>query len=262
MNNRRLRWMLGAMALVVVFITAYCNNFEARHPQSKLSSSPSSPFTESNIRYWADSINAILPALEKRQSLIYEKDNRSIHVTAYLDNGTPQLYIETASHNIDSTMEKLYYLKDGNLILYSEVKGLNNIMQKRDVVNMYYRNNTCFFADRTDASTNFKSKPIKINNADLDKSDNIKRLNDALDQRGKFNLVFQGITESPQSRYIILGRNDVDAYRAVVKVNREDEFIHELSTNTLRYTGSKLDLNYEINQDAEALYVSGKIDRR
>lgn len=256
----------GIVAALTILFYSYCNNFQSEHPQSKLSKNETAePLTEYSIKSWTDSINNLLPSFEKKQSLIFQKDNTSLSVTAYLDKGEPVLYQENIGQAGESQTCKRYYMKDDNLVLFSEQKKYPSSPDSLHITNMYFRNNVFFYAEHisgTRENNRTQHTTPSINPADQNKVQNIESLENALNQKGSFNVVFQGITEYPKARYIILSKDEVNSYRAVIRVDKDDEFIKELSNNTQKYTGAKLKLDYAISNGAEIVYHSGKIERR
>ena len=92
---------------------------------------------------------------------------------------------------------------------------------------------------------------------DLLDDDDMKKLNDAIYQRGQFDLVFDGITEYPKAKYLIFSRNNINAYRAPILVEKEDDFIKAISLNPEKYRGRKLKITWTLRNPNEAVYVSG-----
>ena len=94
-----------------------------------------------------------------------------------------------------------------------------------------------------------------------EKAADLQLLDQALSQTGRFNLVFEGIADYPQARYLILSRDELNAYRAAILLENEDELAKELVSNPEKYKGRKLDLEWMIRNEEEAVYISGRLHR-
>lgn len=266
--KKKLAGMIGGIvAASIVFFYSYCNNFQSEHPQSKINTGGRSEDhqTEHSIKEWADSVNSLLSSFEKKQSLIFQKDNRSFYVVAYLDQGKPILYQENIGQAGETQIQKSYYIKNDNMIFFTEHKHTDKAPDSLNILNMYFRNNVFFYAERirgTKEMQHMERATSAISPTEQNKAQDRESLENALNQKGAFNVVFQGITEYPKARYIILSKDEVNSYRAVIRIDKEDEFIKELSSNTQKYTGVKLALDYDINNGEETIYRSGRIERR
>lgn len=254
--------VLGIIVAAILFIIS-CDKLQSDHPQAELNNQAKLQ-NETEIKAYADSVNGLLPVLKKQESLVYTLGDHTFSVTKYTDQESPVLYIEKSSTGYGGT-EKRYYLKKDQLLLYSVLSESYNIARPYTLKNEYFRNNILFYAEekRTENKNELKTVPFTpISNPAPAQKDHIKDLSsleDALKQRDQFNLVFDGITEYPKAKYIILTRNELNAYRAAIRVDKEDDLVRELSSNPARYKGARLDLQWKIAGENEAVYQSGRI---
>ncbi|WP_207426528.1 hypothetical protein [Pedobacter sp. SYSU D00535] len=219
---------------------------------------------ENRLACYADSVDAILPHLSLQKSLIYQQGNYSFQVFKYMTNGEPVLYIERGSNGREGQVEKKYYVKDNRLALYEENAVTNNSTKPYVATKAYFKNNRLFYAEQKVALSDSGLQRVRFQKANLPATFNVPNLStyeDALTQRGNFDLVFEGIAESPKAKYIILGKSGYKGYRAPIRVANEDAFIHELSTNAYEYRGEKLEIDWEIGDTNEVLYESGRLSR-
>lgn len=254
---------LGMIAGIILFIFS-CDKLKSDHPQAGLEAIAEKQLDEHGIQAYADSVNLLLPELEKRQSLVYTLGDYSFSIVKYMDNGRPVLYIEEGVGDESAGTIKKYYLKNDKLILYTEESQVYNTSAPYKSKRLYFRNNILFYAEQKTAQDSTELKKVsydKINAGDSEPYANIFTMEDALNQQGKFDLVFDGITEYPRARYLVLSKNEINAYRAVIKVDKEDDLIRELASNPSRYTGARLDIKWNINGDNEAVYKAGSLKR-
>ncbi len=256
--------VLGAIIAVILFIIS-CNKLQSDHPQASIEMPKARALNEADIQAYADSVNLLLPQFEKQESLIYSLRNYSFQISKYTENGKPLLFVEEGRNGESGKVEKLFYIKDNKLLLYSEMAETHSNPEPFTLTKIYFRNNIAFYAEQKKAHTEAALKTVafrKIESENKELHRDLSHMEDALKQKGKFNLVFDGITEYPKARYLIMSRNEYDAYRAVIRVEKSDDFIRELSSNTSRYTGSKLDIDWSVNhENNEVVYVSGRLDR-
>lgn len=250
-------------ALICLFATLACNDnkLKERHPQAKMGSGASAHLDETSINEYADSIQLHLSEYEKRESLVFNKEDYSFHITRYSANGKPVLYIEQGDGDIGSV--KKYYYVDGQELLLLKNDVFNSFQSPRySSTREYFRNNVHFYADSKSADNDAAFKAGKYEKIDeapnKDAKEVLNFLEDALKLEGEFDLKFEGITEYPKARYIILSRNELKSYRAVIRVETEDDFIQELVSNTEKYKGASLNVRFEV-KDGEAFYVDGKV---
>lgn len=253
---------IAAIILFIIFIIS-CNKLQPDHPQTGLETPRENLPDESAIKTYADSINQLIPALEKEVSLVYSSGDRSFSITKYMNNSLPVLYIEKVNSG-DGNTEKRYYIKKDKLLLYQVSSAPYNVVQSKALINAYFRNNILFYTEQKKAGDNTgpeKNPFIQTGPEPKDPLHDIPSMEDALNQRGKFNLVFDGITEYPKAKYLILSRDELNAFRAVIRVDKEDDLIKELSSNPGRYDGVKLDLKWDVTDDNEAVYKGGGLKR-
>ncbi|WP_139125834.1 hypothetical protein [Arcticibacter eurypsychrophilus] len=251
-------------SFILLFSLSSCDRIKQKqkHPQSLMSADKSAYTDERGISRYGDSLDILVPEYEKKQSMIYTLGDYSFYITAYLNNGEPLLYIENGESNQYGHITKHYYLHKGKVILFKENHHNESIDFAYQSEREYFRNNVLFYAEskKGSNSSDFNAapyNPVKGVTRDLDST--VSFMTDALKREGKFNLVLEGITEDSRVRYIVLSRPGLGTYRTVIRVEKEDEFIRELVSNTEKFIGDKLHLNFDII-DNEAVYKSGSIN--
>lgn len=214
----------------------------------------------SSILKYKDSINSSLNNFKKQKSLPFSAGEYTFLITKYSQNDKKTVLIEQADRGDNNHREKRYYLKNGNLVLYTE----KNSIRKHDTIHYsearaFFRNGIQFAADAKSATdkellsiTHFqKSKPITV---DVYKA--LHRYEDALTQTGQFDLTFEEIIEYPKAIYIVLAHQDLNPYRSSLLIRKQDNFIRELINNPVSYRGRKVKMDWE-KKDREYVYVSG-----
>jgi hypothetical protein len=213
---------------------------------------------------YSNRILALIPASKEKESLIYTRGDYSFQIIRYAHKEQPVLYVERGESGEHGKLEKKYFIKDGKIVFIQEHEFPTNA-----------GNPHLFKSVRFDGGNLKAEQKAVMNIAELTKSPAIDivydfageqtQLNffeDALNQRNAFDLKFEEIAESPKAKYLILTRSGINAYRAPIKVEKEDEFIREISSNPLRYRGEKLDLKWTLNAENEAVYASCKLSQR
>lgn len=254
---------MGGIVTVILLIFS-CDKLQPDHPQAGIKVVASQPLNEADINSYADSINSTLDQFEKQESLVFSRGDRSFSVVKYVKNGEPVLYIEKGDSGEYEASEKRYYLHEGRLVLYTEKNKSFTSPTPVSYLCSYFRNNILFYTKRKTATDEIQLKSSSFAETEPSRKDqylDIVGLENALKQNHDFNLVFEGIAEYPKAKYLILSRNGLNTYRAALRVDSEDDLIHELATNPDRYAGSKLDLTWKINKDNEAIYQSGRVQR-
>ena len=220
--------------------------------------------TEDKIAVYADSINAVLPFCEETKSMVYTLGDYSFQVSRFKHHDKIVLYIEQGNNGEYRSVEKRYYIEDNMPALLVE-RSVDSRKSLR-YSNTYFKQGKVFIAEQKSGS----AKEMNIQNAGfkeasleaVDHYQELETYEDALNQRRKFDLVFEEIAECPKAKYLILSRKEINSYRAPVKVEVEDEFIRELYSNPLRYRGEKLDISWKINSNNETVYLQGRLKTR
>ena len=234
-----------------------------KYPVESIAKSQQS-FSKTAIRDYVGSVDKQLKDASKQASLVYSLNNYSFQVLKYSLNGKPILYIEKTVDGETGKSEKRYYLKDNKLAYYTEELKPGNFARPYISTKAYFRNNALFYAEQRSALSDSSLKEVGFQETDLSKKDqfsDLALLEDALNQKGPFNLVFNGIADYPKAKYIILSGSNYNSYRAPIRVDSEDEFVHELSTNAYHYRGEKLEIDYLSNDTNEIVYKSGKLSK-
>jgi hypothetical protein len=257
----KVRYLTFLTSIAAMCVAISCNNggVKEKHPQAKMGAAKSVFRDENSINSYADSINLNISQFEKRESLVFNDAEYSFYVTRYSSNGNPVLYIEHGDGEMGS-VEKYYYIDHHQLLLIIENVFNSYESPRYQSRREYYRNDVLFYANSKSADDEVSFKAAKHQKAESKKrnvGEILGNLESAIENKGEFDLTFEGITEYPKARYIVLSKRELKSYRAVIRVEDEDELIRELVTNAEKYKGSSLSFNWKI-KDGEAIYEGVK----
>lgn len=247
------------LIIILIILAGSCSRQNPDHPQAEKESA-GVLLNKQQILNYKDSVNGLIGQLNKQQTLIYTLGDNSFYITRYSSNGEPLLYIKKSKNNEYDSMEERYYVHNNHLVLYS--KNSREITSGEILSEQYFFRNNILFYSKSGQSDNDHTVPDTVIKEEREeKTADLKQLEQALNQTGKFNLVFDGIADYPQARYLILSRNELHAYRAALLMENEDELAEELISNPEKYKGRKLDLKWKIRNGEEAVYISGRLHR-
>jgi hypothetical protein len=249
--------------LMGVFGTLLGCNLKSDHPQSEITDQYATDLTAKTIVQYADSIDKVLPKLSKQSSLVYLLGDLSFYVEKYSSNGIPILIVEYAYNGASSKSLKKYYFRNDSLILESvKIEPANDDGTVFKNTRTFLRSNTVFKLENRTASSAASINSLPYIDVPLSKNptpdqsflENINSLNDVLNGKDKFDMVFDNITTYPDSRYIILRSKFQNSYSASILVNDKDQFIDSLLNDPINFKNQKLNINW-IVKDHEAVYV-------
>ena len=241
-----------------------CKQFKSDHPEADLKGDEyATNLTAKTIIQYASQIDKDLPTLEKRTSLVYRLGDLAFYVEKYLANGNTVLITEHAYNGAATHTLKEYFFRNDSLILEKVTNELAN-SEGKVIKNSrtFLRSNTVFKTEnRTAASVEainslpYIDVPLTLNKkADQTYLENVKTLNDVLEGKDRFEMVFENITTYPDSRYIILKSKVQNSYSASLLVKQRDAFIDSLLNDPINFKDQKLNVNWAI-EDREAVYV-------
>ncbi len=211
---------------------------------------------------FADSIDTFSKGSVKQESLVYTINDYSFHISRYIRDSRVSLYIEHGYSARSGSVESRYYLKNGKVVLYSHrLQNPGNPFPYKEVREFYPHGGLTLADYRTAKTTEqfaiagFKPGILASRNIKAD----IKKLNDAIYQRGAFDLTLEGITQYPGAKYLILSSKKFNSYRAALLIQKEDALIKAVIADPERYKGRKVDLEWDLKDRNQALYVSGRL---
>ena len=247
---------------ILIFATLGSCTQAPKHPQANLlNKNAPAIVTEQQILKFSDSLDANLNALEKQNSLIFNKDQESLYIEKYSMNGVPVVYKSYTEHDGLNSSARIYYFNNDSLILVKESN--KSVKQNGDLFveqRTYLRNNIAFKKEVRSASSrssleNKQYQTLKQTTPDKDDFPAaISTFNDALNGNDKFDLVFDNLISSADEKYIVLKSKLPNGYTAGIVVREHDAFIDSLMNDPLLFKSKKLDLKWEI-KDKEAIYV-------
>ena len=213
-----------------------------------------------SILVYKDSVDRSVNDLQKNKSLPYTTDDYTFLLTSYSRNDKTVMLIEKGESGEFENKEKRYYLKNGNLVLYTEtvVKRSDSLRIRES--RAFYSNGRHFLSEIRGAGDTVslaerkfqRSTPLLVN---VKKT--FKHFHDALNQKGQFDLAFEAIVEYPKARYIVLQHPNVNPYRSSLLIRKQDDFISELIKDPADYRGRKLKMSWR-KQGDEYVYLSGE----
>ncbi|HEY1010011.1 MAG TPA: hypothetical protein VGE58_07870, partial [Daejeonella sp.] len=246
--------------ILILLIAASCtkNTDEAQtyHGREKIA------LIKEQIIAFSDSINTLVKGSIEQESLIYTINDYSFHVTRYVRGSDVSLYIEHGYSASSGRVENRYYLKNGKVVLYSHYLNNPQSLVPYKLVREFYDAGELLLSDHKTAktadeldSTAFVRRIARR----TDRNTDIRTLNEAVYQRGAFNLSLEGITQYPGAKYLILSSNKVNSYRAALLIKKEDALIKSVIADPEKYRGRKVDLDWKLEEQNQALYVSGRL---
>lgn len=217
---------------------------------------------ENSILSYSDSINRTLPTFLKHESLFYYLGDNSFYVTKYHDiNHTNVVFVKHNHIGKQKIIEQSYYIRNGQTVLELTTEK-NKQSKPAEIIKQYFYNQAGWIPQGEKQNDGYNSNLFTNDNAAPSPTNWTREINtmeDALNQRGNFELVFEGITEYPKAKYIMLSQDKVNTYRAPIKIEKEDELVTELRLNPERFRGRKLLITCTVRNKDEAVYVSGKL---
>jgi hypothetical protein len=249
----------GIAVLSTIIISLDKNQFYNYNSFQVIASSKLNP--KQAIKY-TTYLNSLIPISNNIKSLNYSSGDYTFQITKYLKNGVPFLYVEKGNSVEYGDTEKRYYLKDNHLILVTEASHIKGNNPLYSFIRTYLVDNESVRTERRHANNQLALnktafKPIPKQNDDF--SSDLNKFEDAINQQNKFNLAFEGITESPKAKYIVIGSSEINGFRAPIKVEKDDELIRELTSNSKNFIGKKLHINWKMNHRNEVIYTSGSV---
>lgn len=253
-------YYLKYLTLIILLILSSCTKST---DQVKTSiNSASGEAIKQKILSFSKNVDSLSRESIKQESLIYTLGDYSFYVSRYLKDSQISLYIEHGHRLGYGEIENRYYLKEGKVVLF-----IHDIYRSKDelvfkTVRTFYQNGEVLFSDQKTAKT--KEGLAKINYQTNDTpyanvAGDMQKLNDAIYQRGRFDLILEGITQYPKAQYLILSQNIFNAYRAALLIEKKDILIDLITNNPDKYRGRKLKVRWNIKDKNQAVYVSGSL---
>lgn len=253
---------INFLCLIILGMAAGCNSSGVKHPQSELVDQPSSTgMNEKSINLLRLTLDKSLSNLNKSSSLIYTIGDGSLYVERYDATNGDQLYIERFNNDLDKWNRK-YYFKNDSLVLVSE-----SVMQNAADGSLfkdtktYLRNFVVFKRAARTATTEaaittqaFQNIPKLAEAPQSDYRDSIAKLDDALQQRNNFEMVFDKVSLYPDASFVVLKSKTSNGYSAAIQFAKKDSFIDSLINYPEIFKGEKLKLKWKVS-NGQAIYV-------
>ncbi len=240
---------------MLVWIASCVKTVEERYG-SEISDNQSIISPEDIISY-ADSIDLHQEGINRQVSLIYSRGNQSFYVERYLKQNRSVLYVEHSNGTENgSSTSNLYLIGEKPVML---VKSFINRRTNKARTERYIFTPGKTIADYKEAPYQDGLTPFSpLSAGSIDTEALLRKYEDAVDQKGDFDLNFEGIAEYPKARYLILSKPGYNTYRSAILLETRDEFINALAMSPEEYRGKKLLLDWRIRNDHEMIYISGK----
>ncbi|RZJ74227.1 MAG: hypothetical protein EOO47_21470 [Flavobacterium sp.] len=252
------------LILIACFSTILgCNQFKSDHPEAALSDEFATDLTAKSIIEYSNQIDQKQLKLKKKTSLVYLLGDLSFYVEKFTENGNTVLITEHAYNGGASNTLKAYYFRNDSLVLEKVSNELSN-NEGKIIKNSrtFLRSNTVFKTENRTAPAEdaaealpYVDVPLSVSSKN-DKTylETVKTLNEVLEGKDRFDMVFENITTYPDSRYIILRSKVQNSYSASILVQQRDQLIDSLLNNPRDFKDEKLNLNWKVI-DREAVYV-------
>lgn len=252
--------MFSKYLIVLLLVAASCSKSKSKG-ESGIEGNSVASIKQQTLAF-TDSIDLFSRNGVKQESLIYTINDYSFYVSRYIRNSIVALYIEHGYSAGSGTVENRYYLKNGKVVFYSQTTlDPDNPFPYKQIREFYPHSGLRLSDYKIGASPErfdtAEFKPRKPGNRSI--KDEIKKLTDAIYQRGAFSLTLEGITQYPGAKYLILSSNKFNSYRAALLIEKEDALIKSVSADPERYKGRKVELEWELKGRNRALYVSGRL---
>ena len=252
---------------LIAFTTIlYSCNTKPAHPQADLiNQNTATGMNDVTIRALANGLDTLInsPATQKTFSLIYTLGEETLYAEKYSSVDGSLVYITRLNSGGLSKFIKKYYFKKDSLILVT----INHIQDKDNgqVLNdtrTYLRNNIIFKRDGRTAATSEALRKLPFTtispneNGTFDENypQEIQTLDDALQQKNKFDMVFDHITTYPDATFLILKSKVPNGYNASLHLQEKDALIDSLLRFPADFKDKRLKLKWKI-ADQEAIYV-------
>lgn len=247
-------------AIGLLLLLGSCRN-KSDHPQAGIiNQSSTTGLNEKAVIEFAEDIEHSRDNLKKLSSLVYKTGQENFFVEKYFnDHGDQVLIAHRQTLPALAESSRRYYFRNDSLILVtsssSQQEANNTIFEESRT---YLRNYTVFKREVKYASTAeelntaaFKTLDAK---ADEDFEASVRQLQDALEGRNNFELVFDGIARYPDASFITLKSRNPNGYTAQVQLKDKDAFVDSLQRDPARFKSSKINFNWKI-ENMQAVYV-------
>jgi hypothetical protein len=216
---------------------------------------------EESIREFSTHLDETTGQLNKTYSLVYTTGDGSMYVEQYANAEGDRLLLEHTNSDLGNAVRKYYFKKD-SLILVSAHNIQNT--EKGKVVSdtkTYLRNFVVFKrAGRTAASEQaiqaLPFLPVKNEegNTTEDFRAHIRTLQDALQQKDKFDVVFDNVTTYPDAAFVMLKSREQNGYKASVRLTGKDQYVDSLINYPENFRNERLNLKWTVS-NGTAIYV-------
>ena len=240
-----------------------CNPFKSDHPQAEIADPYDTDLNAKTILQYTATIDKNITNYTKKSSLVYLLGDLSFFVEKFTQNGQTVLLVEHSFSGGSNKSLKSYYFRNDSVVLEKNDSELANEGGKTyKNIRTFFRNNTIFKIENRTAtsvatinSLPYIDLPLSQNTtADQTHLSNVTALNDVVDGKDKFDMVFENITTYPDSRYILLRSKIQNSYMASILVQDRDPFIDSLLNDPINFKDQKLNISWII-KDHEAVYV-------
>jgi len=212
-------------------------------------------------------INAIIDTSDCQQySLDYSRYNNKAHYSATLFcDGTGKIR-RIEENIIDSntlmTRNTFYFTNDRLFATTHEYQ------QKEDTSLAFFEELNFYspkgkvekqFHRKTDETTDPNNNPFLVTTNN--KIVNTDQVNNAIQNKGDFELTFQGIIKTDNSDYLLLGKNVSDGYTTALQIPQITPFIQDIYRHENEYIGRKIKIEFAKQSEGNFTYqvfVSGE----
>jgi hypothetical protein len=103
---------------------------------------------------------------------------------------------------------------------------------------------------------------VKVKYKEVEKfTPNLKRAKDVLDQKGPYELTFQGFVDADDIGYLVVGEPAAEGYSSALRISQVDPFITELRRDPKKHLNRKVLVVFDLVSDVTGfefqMYESG-----
>lgn len=247
-------WIIGTLLSFSSIAFFGCENKpseEAEQPAAyqKLSNEEA---IETEIKAIED---AIAQSDQVANSLNYSKENgESIQVIAHLSNDNEILKLEEKFSEGEgkNTGKILYYLKNGIPFTTKELfEDYTNPQQPKFVERISFYDAKGKVMATKEKRVNYEEELPNVNYVSAPK--HVCKMDKAmrvLNQKGEFEVTFQGFVETEALNYLIVGQPGDDGFTSAMRIEFNDKFVVDAFKNQRKYLNRKCRISFAISQNS------------
>jgi hypothetical protein len=204
---------------------------------------------------YIDSVNNA-PDLLEGNSLQYSDQNGTLFSSKVLSDASNRIYkLEMEINEALKTTVSSFYFKNGGKIVSSKIVShyLEEAVDYLKVISFYTDSGKVIYTGSVKSNNLDSLESARFSSDELENHDHDFSLR-MINQTGAFQTTFLGIafSEELNKNFLIVGPKD-GSYRSTLAIYEEIELIKELKSNTNKYKGTPLTIEFENITDPSGL---------